>query len=155
MVSKYSSKQGRMIEDIDQDARVILFTATKVTSQENQPEDQLEVLSAANILADATRVHTYSRRRRAVSTGRGGVSTASRIISIAEETDLNNEDYYGLKIAIEEKSNPFGRRLLKLEDSDGISTLLNTEIFKQLALMGYASNSDKLTFQKGYFSPQW
>nr|GEX00443.1 retrovirus-related Pol polyprotein from transposon TNT 1-94 [Tanacetum cinerariifolium] len=46
------------------------------------------------------------------------------------------------------------RRHLKLEDSDGISTLPNTKIFEQLALMGYASNSDKLTFQKGHFSPQ-
>nr|GEW77687.1 hypothetical protein [Tanacetum cinerariifolium] len=46
------------------------------------------------------------------------------------------------------------RRHLKLEDSDGIS-ILPTEIFEQLALMGYVSNSDKLTFQKGYFSPQW
>nr|GEV25830.1 hypothetical protein [Tanacetum cinerariifolium] len=47
------------------------------------------------------------------------------------------------------------RRHLKLEDSDGISTPPHTEIFTQLALMGYASNSDKLTFQKGHFSPQW
>ncbi|GJS35762.1 hypothetical protein Tco_0534144 [Tanacetum coccineum] len=47
------------------------------------------------------------------------------------------------------------RRHLKLEDSDGISNLPTTEIFKQLALMGYVSNSDKLTFQKGHFSPQW
>ncbi|GJW10033.1 hypothetical protein Tco_1575860 [Tanacetum coccineum] len=47
------------------------------------------------------------------------------------------------------------RRHLKLEDSDGISTLLTSEIFEQLALMGYVSNSDNLTFQKGHFSPQW
>ncbi|GJW09509.1 hypothetical protein Tco_1575336 [Tanacetum coccineum] len=47
------------------------------------------------------------------------------------------------------------RRYLKLEDDDGISLLPNTEIFKQLTLMGYASDSDKLTFQKGHFSPQW
>ncbi|GKC65055.1 hypothetical protein Tco_1097653 [Tanacetum coccineum] len=47
------------------------------------------------------------------------------------------------------------RRHLKLEDSVGINTFPNTEIFKQLALMGYMSNSDKLTFQKGHFSPQW
>ncbi|GKC61970.1 hypothetical protein Tco_1089568 [Tanacetum coccineum] len=46
------------------------------------------------------------------------------------------------------------RRHLKLEDSDYISTLPNTEIFKQLALMGYVSNSDRLTIQKGHFSPQ-
>ncbi|GJZ82768.1 hypothetical protein Tco_0647941 [Tanacetum coccineum] len=47
------------------------------------------------------------------------------------------------------------RRHLKLEDSDGISNLPTTEIFEQLALMGYVSNFDKLTFQKGHFSPQW
>ncbi|GJX85450.1 hypothetical protein Tco_0336224 [Tanacetum coccineum] len=47
------------------------------------------------------------------------------------------------------------RRHLKLEDTDGISSLPNTEIFKQLALMGYASDFDKLTFQKGCFFPQW
>ncbi|GJR41312.1 hypothetical protein Tco_1216996 [Tanacetum coccineum] len=47
------------------------------------------------------------------------------------------------------------RRHLKLEDADGISSLPNTEIFEQLALMGYVSNTDKLTFQKGHFSPQW
>ncbi|GKA48367.1 hypothetical protein Tco_0741325 [Tanacetum coccineum] len=47
------------------------------------------------------------------------------------------------------------RRHLKLEDYDGISTLSTAEIFEQLALMGYVSNSDSLTFQKGHFSPQW
>nr|GEU42692.1 hypothetical protein [Tanacetum cinerariifolium] len=86
MVSEDSSKQGRLIEYIDQDARIILVTPTNVSSQEDQPKDQLGVLSAAKILADATRVHTYNRRRRAVSTGSGRVSTTSRIISTAEET---------------------------------------------------------------------
>ncbi|GKE55821.1 hypothetical protein Tco_1495006 [Tanacetum coccineum] len=38
------------------------------------------------------------------------------------------------------------RRHLKLEDADGISSLPNTEIFEKLALMGYASDFDKLTF---------
>ncbi|GKD16065.1 hypothetical protein Tco_1205223, partial [Tanacetum coccineum] len=46
------------------------------------------------------------------------------------------------------------RRHLKLEDSDGISDLPTTEIFEQLALMGYVSNSDKLTFQKETEFPQ-
>ncbi|GKE20649.1 hypothetical protein Tco_1432161, partial [Tanacetum coccineum] len=40
------------------------------------------------------------------------------------------------------------RRQLKLEDSDGINSLPNTEIFEQLALMGYVSDSARLTFQK-------
>ncbi|GJX66315.1 hypothetical protein Tco_0300658 [Tanacetum coccineum] len=38
------------------------------------------------------------------------------------------------------------RRHLKLEDSDGITSLPNTEIFEQLALIGYVSDSDRLTF---------
>ncbi|GJU81875.1 uncharacterized mitochondrial protein-like protein [Tanacetum coccineum] len=49
----------------------------------------------------------------------------------------------------------FLRRHLKLEDHDGITSIPNSEIFKQLALMGYQTDSDKLTFQKGVFSPQW
>ncbi|GJU35909.1 putative ribonuclease H-like domain-containing protein [Tanacetum coccineum] len=80
-----SSKQGRMIEEIDQDARVTLVTPTH--SQEDQPKDQLGVFSAAKVLADATKnVHTYTRRRMAVSTSSGGVSTASRLFSTAEES---------------------------------------------------------------------
>ncbi|GJR17003.1 hypothetical protein Tco_0965530 [Tanacetum coccineum] len=47
------------------------------------------------------------------------------------------------------------RRHLKLDDQDGITSLPTTEIFEQLALMGYHTDSDKLTFQKGAFSPQW
>ncbi|GJX18076.1 putative ribonuclease H-like domain-containing protein [Tanacetum coccineum] len=58
-----SSKQGRMIEEIDQDAVVTLVTPTHTKN-----------------------VHTYTRRRRAVSTGSGGVSTASRLFSTAEES---------------------------------------------------------------------
>ncbi|GKD11557.1 hypothetical protein Tco_1195964 [Tanacetum coccineum] len=45
------------------------------------------------------------------------------------------------------------RRYLKLEDNGGVTTLPNSEIFEQLALMGYKTDSDKLTFQKGYFQP--
>ncbi|GKE71404.1 hypothetical protein Tco_1529476 [Tanacetum coccineum] len=44
------------------------------------------VLSAAKVIADAVRVHTYTRRRRAVSTGSGRVSTANRIIITGEES---------------------------------------------------------------------
>ncbi|GJR55419.1 hypothetical protein Tco_1405940 [Tanacetum coccineum] len=49
-------------------------------------------------------------------------------------------------------SEPSIRRHLKLEDSNGISTLPTSKIFEQLALM--VSNSDNLTFQKGHFFPQ-
>ncbi|GJR09425.1 RNA-directed DNA polymerase, eukaryota [Tanacetum coccineum] len=55
----------------------------------------------------------------------------------------------GQTIAITEAS---VRRHLQLADADGISSLPNTEIFDQLTLMGYVSNDDKLTFQKGLLS---
>ncbi|GKA04712.1 hypothetical protein Tco_0683832 [Tanacetum coccineum] len=58
-----SSKQGKMIEEIDQDARVTLVTPTHTKH-----------------------VHTYTRRRRAVSTGSDRVSTASRLFSTAEDS---------------------------------------------------------------------
>ncbi|GJW57967.1 hypothetical protein Tco_0104698 [Tanacetum coccineum] len=80
-----SSKQGRMIEEIDEDAGVTLVTPTH--SQEDQPKDQLGVFCAAKVLADATKnVHTYNRRRRAVSTGSSGISTDSILFSTTEES---------------------------------------------------------------------
>ncbi|GJU69903.1 hypothetical protein Tco_1256162 [Tanacetum coccineum] len=80
--------KGRMIEEIDQDAGITLVTPTMFSSQEDQLEDQLGVLSAAKVLADAAKknVNTYTRRRRAFSTSSGGVSTASRLFSTTEES---------------------------------------------------------------------
>nr|GEY41122.1 hypothetical protein [Tanacetum cinerariifolium] len=86
--SEDSSKQGRMIEDINHDARITLVTPTKVSSQEYQLEDQLGVLSVAKVIVDAAKkkVNTYTKRRRAVSIGSERVNTASRIFSTAEES---------------------------------------------------------------------
>nr|GEV15535.1 putative ribonuclease H-like domain-containing protein [Tanacetum cinerariifolium] len=47
------------------------------------------------------------------------------------------------------------RRTLKLDDADGTSCLANAEIFNGLAKMGYEILSEKLTFYKSFFSPQW
>ncbi|GJR46953.1 hypothetical protein Tco_1315056 [Tanacetum coccineum] len=47
------------------------------------------------------------------------------------------------------------RRDLRLEDAEGIECLPNADIFEQLALMGYEKPSQKLTFYKAFFSPQW
>ncbi|GKC38783.1 hypothetical protein Tco_1051167, partial [Tanacetum coccineum] len=44
---------------------------------------------------------------------------------------------------------------LQLEDAEGIACLPNAAIFEQLALMGYEKPSQKLTFYKSFFSPQW
>ncbi|GJU00413.1 putative ribonuclease H-like domain-containing protein [Tanacetum coccineum] len=43
------------------------------------------------------------------------------------------------------------RRHLKLEDHDGITSIPNSEIFQQLVLIGYQTDSDKLTFSEGCF----
>ncbi|GJV96146.1 putative ribonuclease H-like domain-containing protein [Tanacetum coccineum] len=91
LIKKDSSKQGRIIEEIDQDARVTLVTPTH--SQEDQPEDQLGVFSAAKVLADAaTNVHTYTKRRRAVSTGSGRVSTGSGRVSTVSRSFSTAEE---------------------------------------------------------------
>ncbi|GKC61062.1 hypothetical protein Tco_1088660 [Tanacetum coccineum] len=75
-----------MIEEIDQDAGVTLVTPTH--SQEDQLEDQLGVFSATKVLADAAKenVHTYTRRRRAVSTSSGRISTAEESVNTASSS---------------------------------------------------------------------
>ncbi|GJV01707.1 hypothetical protein Tco_1335276 [Tanacetum coccineum] len=47
------------------------------------------------------------------------------------------------------------KRDLQLEDAEGIDCLSNATIFEQLSLMGYEKLSQKLTFYKAFFSPQW
>nr|GEW62938.1 putative ribonuclease H-like domain-containing protein [Tanacetum cinerariifolium] len=47
------------------------------------------------------------------------------------------------------------RRDLQLEDAKGVDCLPNAAIFEQLTLMGYEKLSEKLTFYKAFFSPQW
>nr|GEU77253.1 hypothetical protein [Tanacetum cinerariifolium] len=47
-------------------------------------------------------------------------------------------------------------RNLKLNDEEGISSLPNTKLFENLALMGYnILPNQRFTFQKGQFSHQW
>nr|GEW75810.1 hypothetical protein [Tanacetum cinerariifolium] len=60
-------------------------TQGEAHNQEDQPEDQLEVLSVAKVLGNTARrnVQTYTRRME-VSTSSRGVSTVSRMISTAE-----------------------------------------------------------------------
>ncbi|GJR64019.1 hypothetical protein Tco_0010084 [Tanacetum coccineum] len=44
---------------------------------------------------------------------------------------------------------------LHLEDAEGTDCLPTTTIFEELAKMGYEKPSQKLTFYKAFFSPQW
>nr|GEW34143.1 hypothetical protein [Tanacetum cinerariifolium] len=87
--TKLIMKGRRIIKEIDQDAKVTLVTPIQVStqgeaqSQESQPKDQLGVFSDAKVLADATKVHTYTRRRRSISTASGGITTAKESVSTA------------------------------------------------------------------------
>ncbi|GJR10396.1 hypothetical protein Tco_0793048 [Tanacetum coccineum] len=122
-----SSKQGRMIEDIDLDVDTSLVqphaakdfhfvTPTKISasgeahSSDISPEDQLGVLSAAKILADAgksdtvpktvSEVQTYTRRRRDVidvNTGSEAVNIASDFFSAAKASVNNAGDSIPVK----------------------------------------------------------
>ncbi|GKE06338.1 hypothetical protein Tco_1398356, partial [Tanacetum coccineum] len=48
------------------------------------------------------------------------------------------------------------RRFIQLNDARGMSTLLDTELFANLSLIGYnISENQKFSFQKGQFSHQW
>ncbi|GJW66445.1 hypothetical protein Tco_0120869 [Tanacetum coccineum] len=47
------------------------------------------------------------------------------------------------------------RRDLQLEDAEGVDYLPNAIIFEELIRMGYEKLSQKLTFYKAFFSPQW
>ncbi|GKB01400.1 hypothetical protein Tco_0829444 [Tanacetum coccineum] len=58
----------------------------------------------------------------------------------------------GKKIIITES---IVRRDIQLEDAEGVECLPNATIFENLTLMGYEKISQKLTFYKAFFSPQW
>ncbi|GJZ66009.1 hypothetical protein Tco_0622705 [Tanacetum coccineum] len=47
------------------------------------------------------------------------------------------------------------KKSYKVEDNGGVYYSTHFQGIEQLALMGYVTDSDKLTFQKGHFSPQW
>ncbi|GKA50634.1 putative ribonuclease H-like domain-containing protein, partial [Tanacetum coccineum] len=75
----------------------------------------------------------------------------------AKSKIVNNETQIhakvdGKTIVISESS---VRSNLYFNDEDGVTSLTIFEILENLALMGYEIVSDKLTFQKSFFSPQW
>ncbi|GJS91546.1 hypothetical protein Tco_0774182 [Tanacetum coccineum] len=77
--------------------------------------------------------------------------------STAKTKIVNNETQIyakvdGKTIVISESS---VRANLHFNDEDGVTSLTNYENLENLALMGYEIVSDKLTFQKAFFSPQW
>ncbi|GJR99964.1 hypothetical protein Tco_0316473 [Tanacetum coccineum] len=68
------------------------------------------------------------------------------------------DEVHGISATIDRKvkvlvSEASIRRHLKLEDSEGLSSLPNAEIFEQLANMGYVTDFDKYYVSKGAFFP--
>ncbi|GKD97167.1 hypothetical protein Tco_1381064 [Tanacetum coccineum] len=61
--------------------------------------------------------------------------------------DLQLEDAKGVDSSV--------RRDLQLNDEEGTDCLPNATIFEELTRMGYEKLSQKLTFYKAFFSPQW
>nr|GEZ59886.1 copia protein [Tanacetum cinerariifolium] len=75
----------------------------------------------------------------------------------AEDKEVNDDVQIqtlvdGKRVNIKESSI---RCILRLDDAEGTSCLTNAEIFEGLVRMGYEKPSDKLTFYKAFFSPQW
>ncbi|GJR21529.1 hypothetical protein Tco_0970056 [Tanacetum coccineum] len=74
-----------------------------------------------------------------------------KVKTVNEEVQLQAL-VYGKKIIITES---IVRRDLQLKDAEGVDCLPNATIFEQLTLVGYKKISQKLTFYKAFFSPQW
>ncbi|GKB10446.1 hypothetical protein Tco_0844369 [Tanacetum coccineum] len=85
------------------------------------------------------------------------VSYIEQFWSTAKIKTINNETQIRAKVdgktIVITKSSV--RRDLHFDDEDGITCLTNTKIFENHQLMGYEKLSDKLTFLKPFFSPQW
>ncbi|GJY66181.1 putative ribonuclease H-like domain-containing protein, partial [Tanacetum coccineum] len=62
------------------------------------------------------------------------------------------QKWYDKKIVVTKAS---VRRDLQLDDEEGTDCLPNATIFEELTRMGYEKLSQKLTFYKAFFSPQW
>ncbi|GJY44517.1 hypothetical protein Tco_0432730 [Tanacetum coccineum] len=77
------------------------------------------------------------------------------LLKLTTDDNVRSLDYATIDVIHGPINEASLRRHLKLDDHDGITSIPNSEIFEQLALMGYHTDSDKLTFQKGAFSPQW
>ncbi|GKD51528.1 hypothetical protein Tco_1280504, partial [Tanacetum coccineum] len=93
----------------------------------------------------------------AINTARPEINTGSREHNMAAEASTDIDGEVTITAIIDGQSKTITeaslRRHIKLDDHAGITSIPNSKIFEQLALIGYRIDSDKLTFQKGVFSP--
>ncbi|GJY37758.1 putative ribonuclease H-like domain-containing protein, partial [Tanacetum coccineum] len=108
-----------------------------------------------NVVDLLTKAFDVSSDEFGVKTGSCKVNAARQdLVLLGEINDVKqiHATVDGKTVVISESS---VRSDLYFNDEDGITCLTNETIFENLALMGYESDSDKLTFQKALFSPQW
>ncbi|GJR52165.1 hypothetical protein Tco_1402686 [Tanacetum coccineum] len=109
-----SKKVESLEADLKQTKQVYGAAYTKLIMKgEDQPKDQLGVLSIAKFLADAAKinVHTYIRRRSVVSTRSGGISIAGAsmplytagMVQEQEQERLGHEVAVGLQEELDEE----------------------------------------------------
>ncbi|GKA68235.1 hypothetical protein Tco_0768152 [Tanacetum coccineum] len=119
LVSEYPSKQGRITETKFED-----ITPTKVSQGEEQSQEssevQLDVLSAAKILADASRERvktykSYTRRRKEEVIVSSRDSTAGGLFSTAEEI-LSSDERIAHKLNKEEMAKAVAREEQEMID---------------------------------------
>ncbi|GJW62546.1 hypothetical protein Tco_0111881 [Tanacetum coccineum] len=135
-------------------ARQNLFSQAAETSTVRKVNIARPIVNEIRLRNNFYKSHSPIRRPFNKSTAPKAKFTNNKVNTVGDKTVSAVRGYReiaGLKTITEASL----RRHMKLEDNGGITSLPNIEIFEQLALMGYATDSDKLTFQKGNFSPQW
>ncbi|GJU89368.1 hypothetical protein Tco_1301791 [Tanacetum coccineum] len=157
LVSEDTSKQGRMTKTEYEGFTSHQFTPTKVTQGEEQcqesSEAQLSVLSAAKILADASRekVKTYTKIR---STDSSRDSTAGGLFSTAEEVQGKEQISTDEKVAQKLQDGEMAREEQEMIDFEKV-----LELQKQLDERKETDNIDWKTiaeqnmagYKMGYF----
>ncbi|GKA87413.1 putative ribonuclease H-like domain-containing protein, partial [Tanacetum coccineum] len=79
------------------------------------------------------------------------VNATTKVKTVNGEVQLQDL-VNGKKIIV---TKAFVRRDLQLNDEEGMDCLPNATIFEERTRMGYEKLSQKLTFYKAFFSPQW
>ncbi|GJS27168.1 putative ribonuclease H-like domain-containing protein [Tanacetum coccineum] len=102
-------------------------------------EDSMKLLELMEFCAQLS----YKNKKSVLTTAK--VQTVNRVRQLQDLVDKKRVIVIELSIS----------RDLHLDDAEGTDCLPTATIFEELARMGYGKPSQKLTFYKAFFSPQW